>query len=74
MNRRTRGRRAPCEGCIFNLTDGIFKTSFCLFFPRVPRILRLAQLRFPSQNGSITLASAWARRGANCQTGLATEA
>ena len=40
MNRRTRGKRTHCEECISNLTDGIFKTSFYIFFPRVPRILR----------------------------------
>jgi hypothetical protein len=43
--RRTRGKRTHCEECISNLTDGIFKTSFHLFFPRVPRVLRLTQLR-----------------------------
>jgi hypothetical protein len=35
------------------LTDGIFKTSFSLFFPRISRVLRLTQLRFPSWNKSI---------------------
>ena len=51
MNRRirgTRGRRTPCQECI-NLTDDIFKTSFSLFFPRIPRVLRLTQLRSPNE-------------------------
>ena len=34
-------RRSSCEECILNLTNSIFKTSFCLFFPRIPRVLRL---------------------------------
>ncbi len=39
--------------CILNRTDGLFKSSFCLFFPRV---LRLTQLRFPiSKTRSIQL-------------------
>ena len=57
MSRRIRetcGRRTPCEECILNLTDGIFKTSFCLFFPRIPRVLRLTQLGFQAKANRFT--------------------
>ena len=67
MTRRTRGRRAPCEGCIFNLTDGIFKTSFSLFFPRILRLthcgFQAKTNRFTAPQATIVAMTANAMRG-----------
>ena len=48
QNTRNTRKKNLLRRVLSNLTDGIFKTSFCLFFPRIPRVLRLTQLRFPS--------------------------